>query len=477
MPKPVIRDGQDSFVGGVNQVGDPARLAPNEMQTCSNFRLGSQGDRLIIRGGVTKTSAGALTAANVKGGFLSSFEAKLMAVAGGDLFTSDGFNIPMTWTNRGGSLSTTVISKFVQFMDSGGDNVIFIADGGQLNRWNDSTSTLSEDLAGTATVHDIVVYNKRLFGFVEGGDTLYWSELNEGDTLGVVASGGGSAVINTLNKQGIMALIPLGATLFIMHEGSISAFTGWSQDDIAIATGAAGVASDVGCATRHSVVIANDVAYFVFDGFVWSLTRDGQVKNISADKLSKLSTSDIAAIKGTVHLPQYHEVIWFGQTTPLVYNYKLGCFYHNSYTLASSATIQCAFSGRTATGIPHAYLGGSDGFVRELEVGTTDEDSVINVSAKLQRKTFGSILSHKALRFAHAYHSHTATWTLTLASDVTTEALTIPLSIATGQPVRVHASLRGTWYDPTISGTSTNLNGGGWIQGIALTGFNMGERF
>lgn len=121
--------------------------------------------------------------------------------------------------------------------------------------------TITEEI-GTASVtglNQIWVYNQRLFGckgdqMVGGTATaagaasqiLYYSGLNNGDTIGAAASGGGSAAIRTYGGQNIVGGFALGASNFILHENAISVFRGTTFDDINIAAGAQGVSPNIG---------------------------------------------------------------------------------------------------------------------------------------------------------------------------------------------------------------------------------------
>ncbi len=134
---------------------------------------------------------------------------------------------------QSGTLSTTVPPSFVEFRDAGNAEVVYIADGGLLNKWNGTTLT---EIANTLAVKQVVVFNQRLWG--AGNSTypnsIFYSSLNNGDDLGNATppAGGGQIIVRTFGDEQIIGLAPINTSLLIFHNRGISRLTGLGQDDI-----------------------------------------------------------------------------------------------------------------------------------------------------------------------------------------------------------------------------------------------------
>lgn len=260
-----VTDQQPRMDGGLNNVSDETALLPNQMRRATNLRLTDFG-AATKRGGTRRTSTAALAAASVLNGYTwqkDNGTNQILAVCNGVLRTTTYGTFPWTWATQSGALSTSVPPSFVEFRDAGGNEVVYIADGGLLNKWNGTT--LSTDLTGTLAVKEIVVYNQRLWGC---GNTTYpnsifYSSLNNGDDLGNATppAGGGQIIVRTFGDEAIIGLAPINTSLLIFHNRGISRLTGYGQDDINVAPAA--VSSDVGIIAGNAIVAVNNVAYFI----------------------------------------------------------------------------------------------------------------------------------------------------------------------------------------------------------------------
>ena len=269
MPRPILRDEQGDFRGGLNLAADDVHVGENEVRRADEAVLTQYG-AINKRLGSQYLNDSALSASHaVQNGYTwlkDDGTEQLLAVVNGTLYTAN-YGIPTTWTAIAGSLKTTGTPSLVGFRDATGE-VVYIADGDTtnpaLNKWNGTT--LTTHIASTPTkITQICLYNQRLFGITGGDSKIYWSGLNNGDSLGVAASGGGEAIIRTFGDQKITGLAVNGASLLVFHETGISKFTGLTQDDIAIAAGAQGVTNDVGCVAPRSIVSTPDVVFFLSD--------------------------------------------------------------------------------------------------------------------------------------------------------------------------------------------------------------------
>lgn len=257
-----LADSQPSFDGGLNTVSDDLFVQPNQVRQAGNGRLTEYGG-ITKRGGTQRTAA-ALTASPILNGFTWRRDApsspQLLAVTNGTLYTGTYGAFPITWSAQSGVLSTTVPPVFAQFRDFSND-VVYIADGGLLNKWNGTT--LTTNIAGTIDASVITVHNQRLWstGNAAAPDSIFYSSLNNGDTLGNGSSGGGQIVVRTFADETIVGLASVNTSLLIFHKRGISRLTGYGQDDIEVAP--QGVTSDVGTIAKNSIVSIGNAGFFI----------------------------------------------------------------------------------------------------------------------------------------------------------------------------------------------------------------------
>jgi len=258
-----ITDQQPAMNGGLNSISDDLSLAPQQLRQTANGRLTDYG-AITKRGGTQRISSAVLTANPVLNGFNWSKDngtEQILAVANGTLYTTTYGAFPVTWTSRTGTLSTSVAPTFAQFRDGTGTDVVYIADGGLINKWNGTT--LSTNIANSVAVETIQVHNERLWGCGNSTypDSIFYSALNDGDTIGYGAGGGGQIIVRTFGDEVVIGLASINTSLLIFHRRGISRLTGYSQDDITVQP--AGLTADVGTIAAKSIVASNNVAYFI----------------------------------------------------------------------------------------------------------------------------------------------------------------------------------------------------------------------
>lgn len=258
-----LQDQQPRMDGGLNDVSDDIALQPNQLRRATNARLTDYG-AATKRGGTRRTSSNALASASVLNGFTWTKDngtRQIMVVCNEALRTATYGAFPWTWTAQTGALSGTVPPTFAKFMDAGGNDVVYIADGGLLNRWNGTT--LSTDITNTVATSEITVHNQRLWGIgnTTYPDSVFYSALNNGDTLGYGAGGGGQIVVRTFGDEAIIGLASINTSLLLFHRRGISRITGYGQDDITVAPQA--VTADVGTIAGSSIAASDNVAFFV----------------------------------------------------------------------------------------------------------------------------------------------------------------------------------------------------------------------
>ncbi len=263
MSRERLVDQQPGMEGGLNDVSDDISVQPNQLRRANNLRLTDYG-AATKRGGTQRITTNVLAAAPVLNGFTFQQDSgtnQILAVCNGTLKTATYGTFPRTFTTQTGSLSTTISPDFSQFRDTGGNDVVYIADGGLLNKWNGTT--LSTDIANTVAVNTIQVHNERLWGCGNSTypDSVFYSALNDGDTLGYGAGGGGQIVVRTFGDETIIGLASINTSLLIFHRRGISRITGFGQDDINATP--AGVTADVGTIAAKSIVASNNVGFFI----------------------------------------------------------------------------------------------------------------------------------------------------------------------------------------------------------------------
>jgi hypothetical protein len=379
-----VRDGQPGFGAGL--VRDPVYYIAGSTYEQPDFHaipatglIGARNCRITVQGalqklhGTRRVHASAIgSSAAVLGGFAwkrGNGTVPLLTTAGGTFYTG-AYAMPMTWTAQAGALSAVQYPSFASFRDGSGE-AVYIADGGLLNKWNGAALTM--DIASTPAVGQLAVYNQRLFGVSGADENLYWSGLNNGDTLGIAASGGGVAVIRTFGGQRITALAPVGGSLLLFHANAISRFSGYSQSDIDIDAGAIGHAAEVGTLAPRSVVVINDegqdVALFLSKRGLFGATETAVVAIPTPfdRELSSLGAANWTNVHA-VHNPVNREV-WFNVTGFIyIYNYAQKAWTGPCTQMLGAAGAPVSlWAAENDLGGPIVLAGGVDGFVRHCD--------------------------------------------------------------------------------------------------------------
>jgi hypothetical protein len=261
--RPILQDAQPRFDGGLNTVSDEAAVLPNQMRRCVNGRLTDFG-AVTKRGGTRRTATAIDAGESVQGGFNWNKDggtSEILAVVDGTLYTTTYGTFPWTWTGESGTLADTVVPSFAKFRDAGGNDVVYIGDGGLLNKWDGTT--LTTNIVGTTGTRMLAVHNERLWscGCGTSPQSIFYSALNNGDTLANASAGGGEIIVRTFGDQVVVNVASVNTSLLIFHRRGISRLTGFGQDDITVQP--TGVTSDVGTIAANSVVAVDNVAYFV----------------------------------------------------------------------------------------------------------------------------------------------------------------------------------------------------------------------
>jgi len=313
-----VADQQPGFQDGLNSVSNDYALLPTQARRLDNTRLSDIG-AATKRGG-TQQTAPALASAVVRNGYgwrQSSSAFYTLALCNGALFTTTYGAFPLTWTNRGGTFTASVTPSFAGFRDTSA-NVVYIATGGALQKWDGTTLT---SLTNPVHATGICVYNDRLWGWGVAGslDSIFYSNLSDatsstgGDSLGYGAGSGGQIVVRTFGQQDVVACAPVGTSLVIFHRRGISRLTGYGQSDTSVAP--AGITADVGLVgpeavavygtgTTSSGYVASTIAYFVSERGVYEANEQGVQPLATPEKpdpvlpqLLTLSAANLALVK------------------------------------------------------------------------------------------------------------------------------------------------------------------------------------
>ncbi|MGJ0510259.1 MAG: hypothetical protein ACR652_24705 [Methylocystis sp.] len=300
MPDRRVRDFQNGFAGGANPMAGSGIAPLDQYASVTNMRL-IRNQELAKRPGLR--SLGTTVANHVLypwwgvTGVAAATPAILDLGSDSGSITPKGRTMGYGTPTRTPVLATTStltattgtpdVSIYAASFRDGSSDCMYIGcrTYGML-KWNGTTITENVGTTLTAGMGQLWVYNQRLFG-CKGGwrasavsgertPTLYWSGLNNGDSLNDVSAGGGSANIRAYGRQmNIAGGFALGGSNYILQEGAISVFRGTTFDDINITAGAVGVSPNIGLPFVWEVI--DDTAYIVTSEGLYLLTEAGGV--------------------------------------------------------------------------------------------------------------------------------------------------------------------------------------------------------
>lgn len=412
-----LYDEQPSMIGGLNSVSDESALLPNQLRRTQNMRLTEFGGA-TKRGGTQRTSTSAITAFPIQNGFTFQQDSgvnQTLVVSNGTLYTTVYGAFPWTWTTQTGALSTSANPDFSQFRDGTGTDVVYIADDGLLNKWNGTALTV--DIANTVNVSAIQVHNERLWGCGNATypDSIFYSDLNNGDTLGNGAAGGGQIIVRTFSDEKVVGLASINTSLLIFHRRGISRLSGYGQDDITIAP--AGLTADVGTIARGSIVASDNIAYFISERGLYRC-NESEVAPIGTPNtpdpllplLKTLTASELDSIRAVINRATKELWISIPQYGCYQYHLTLGAWsgpWDSGYT---NPATRCLFETVNATGFPVVLKGDASGWVSLCDAPNVNVDNAAAdgtggtrypMTAQLHRMYAGDFSIAKALRWGY----------------------------------------------------------------------------
>jgi hypothetical protein len=369
MSRERVADSQPLMSGGLNSISDDVALTNSQLRKTINARLTDYG-AITKRGGTQRASTNPVASASILNGYTWRKDGgtqEIMVVSNSTLHTTTYGNFPWTWTAQSGTLSNTLAPTFAQFRD-GADDVVYIGDGGLLNKWDGTT--LTTDIAGTVGATMLTVHNQRLWscGCSVAPDSIFYSALNNGDTLANASAGGGQIIVRTFGDETVVGLASVGTSLLIFHRRGISRLTGYGQDDITVEP--QGVTADVGTIAAKSIVEVGTVAYFLSERGLY-LCNESEVAAVGTVEtpdpllplIRSLSSAQFAAIRAEFN--RATRELWINVPGAGVFAYHTvlkawsGPWDTGYLTPATTAL----FDTLDANGLPQMLRGDADGWV------------------------------------------------------------------------------------------------------------------
>lgn len=483
-----LEDEQVSFRGGLNSVSADDALAPDQLRRTDNGRLTIFG-AFKTRGGTQRTAAALIAATAVQNGLTWNQAAGTnvpMAVAGGTLFTTAYGSFPLTWTQRGASpsMSTSVNPSLAQFISATSTEAVFIADGGALNKYQGTT--LTTNIAGTPNCNQLAVHNERLWGCGDPAfpDSIFYSALNNGDSLGVGASSGGQIVVRTFGAENCVTLRSLGTSLMILHRRGLSRLTGYGQSDITVSP--AGVTRDVGTIAPFSAVVIDNLMYFVSERGLYAAT-EADVSSVSSpdqpDPLSiilpQMSAANIALIRSCLNRATRELWIMIPGYGVYVYHTILKAWAGPWSDGYESPETTALFEAMNTDGYPIVLRGDASGFVSECDRPNVFLDNVAadgtggtSYASTMQCRRFYCNAPHvsKAWRFGYLLgdlagsNAVAYSWT----TDSTSDTIQLPASTASTWGASGTTWGTGTWGAFAQTSYRVGLDGEGYYIDVRI---------
>ena len=499
-----IQDMQAGFAGGLNTVADAAVVRPDQARQLENFRLTAYG-AATKRGGTKRTSAAPPTASVLTSIRPWPSQNVLMCTTGTTaLYWTQNPSAGNTWTTLAATTGTP------------SDNGVVFTDGTSefWYTWHTAglakTSTITGGIscakvagatpAANNALAGLVVYNSRLWGWPgnDGGTTvnrLYYSNLSTavgsigGDSFGIVASSGGSIVINTFGQSAIISAVVVGASLMICHQTGVSRLSGFGQDDIDVEPQA--VSAEMSILGRDAYAIFQDVAYVLTTQGLMEMT-EGAINAVGTpDKPDPTRPVIQSLILGGTSLAGA-KVAYNAQKTELYCSLDtVGIYVYNTTLDAWSGPFTGALVPASQNGLcyyaPYAYFGGAGGYLLRMDSSGVLLDNLTSTSTGGTAVT-GVLQCH---RMFGAERMYSKAWRWITVMCTLTSGGTAPTAVAYSQvsgsstmtfsaPVSAEAVYYlqpggvGPYLDVTITDAATN--GTNQYVQIGIEGFLLGQR-
>jgi hypothetical protein len=256
--KPRVFDNRSDFSGGLNTADAADEVNKNELLDATNVRIAASYRAIAKRSGSRKMHETAIGGgADVIGVYQWDAPAgkEIVAIAGGKLYhktTEFGafteVAVPATFPT-----GATAFVTFAPFRSTsaGAALVLYIAaSNGNVYSWDGTTLTEIDGTNSVPTASLLAPYNTRLFANkINQKKHAFWSVIGDAADFTVGdASQGGSAIVDTLTGEEIVAMGVVGGSLVFATGDSLARFTGYSNDDVVLAEGTKGISAQHGVA-------------------------------------------------------------------------------------------------------------------------------------------------------------------------------------------------------------------------------------
>lgn len=488
MSRPKVVDAQPSMDGGLNVISDDAALQPNQLRLTDNARLTVYG-AITKRGGTQRTSTAALSAHAVQNGYTWRKDGgtqEILVIVNGVLYTTTWGSFPLTYTAETGTMATTGSPSFAQFRD-GTNDVVYIADGDGLNVWDGAA--LTTDISGATACADIVVHNNRLWGCGNGTapDSIFYSALNDGDSLGNGGSGGGQIVVRTFGDETVVALASINTSLLIFHRRGISRLTGYGQDDITVAP--TGVTADVGLIAKHSVTVVGNLGYFVSERGLYRCDEatvqpvgTPQVPDPLLPAVRALSAAEFDHIRAA-HNRATNE-LWISIPTYglFIYHTILNAWsgpWNGAYTAPATTTL---FETLNASGLPVLLRGDATGWVSLCDAPASNMDNVgadgsggeiVNMVVQFHRMYCGDDASEKALRWGYLVAQLNGSTSCSVTWNTDSTAASYQLAVSDANTWGTFVWGQFNWGGPSSRTLRVPMGGSGYYINVQIIDSSM----
>jgi hypothetical protein len=264
----------------------------------------------------------------------------------------------------------------------------------------------------------IKVHNQRLWGAgsTTYPDSIFYSALNDGDSLGYGASNGGQIIVRTFSDERVVGLASVGSSLLIFHRRGVSRLTGFGQDDISVQP--EGVSSQTGTIAPNSIVETDGAAYFLSDRGAFVATEGGvsplgspQAPDPLLPLVRDLSLTELSNVRGV--LSRNTQEIWWWVPGEGVYTYhlilKAWAGPWNGSFLNTAAMWTCNVNDEAEQFVVHAnsstkhvticdYAGS---YVDEGTFAAPATGTTIDMAVRLRRLYFGDETQAKSLKYGY----------------------------------------------------------------------------
>jgi len=398
--KPLVKEQRFDFRGGRNTAISSDLLNENELVDATNARLSQTYGGISKRSGSRRLHPGFFGDAGVGLGnplpviAVGQWDSPVVGnqIVAMDSFGNLYFKPNDTTTNFTGTGMVGVpphpSAFFVPFRaaTSGAPLTLFIAETATnlaaLYKWTGAVLTQIDGINSAPPAGLLAAYHTRLFAVDQFNfkKTLFWSRVGDGEQWGTgTKTDGGSAIVGVLNGEAIVALEVIGSSLLIATNDCLMRFTGQSSDDIVIAQDTEGVSSEIGAAGPYALTRFENVAALLNRRGAYAATEtacepigeqinpdwfalDQSVINKSVVGYNKGRKELLYAVSRSGDNHQNKSIFvqstrlqaWYG---PWTYPFGINCL--------------CPYTD--PNGVQSVLAGCSDGFVRNLDIGTLDD--------------------------------------------------------------------------------------------------------